>query len=258
VTLGAEKIIDEGAVQHGCYRSMFGVALVALFLPGVCASAETNVKSDGVNRRVIEELSPPWGSIGQVNVAGYRSRIECTGSLVAANVVITAAHCVMDQMRREPLPVDEIHFLAGVRKSKWLGHSTAKCLHFLPGYEYRDKSFSRDIVLITLNDNLNDIPPTELDQTEVQTSDISLVHAAYPADRRYLLTGQFGCHLIKHDPILWLTDCDAHPASSGGPVFIERKEGLKLAAVMVGEGPSGSIAVPIANSFDVSAVRDCP
>jgi protease YdgD len=239
---------------------MLGVAFVAVSLSSVCASAETspNVKSDSVYRRVIEELSPPWGSIGQVNVAGYRSRIECTGSLVAANVVITAAHCVMDQLRREPIPVDEIHFLAGVRKSKWLGHSTAKCLHFLPGYQYADQSFSRDIVLITLNDNLSDITPSELDQTETQTSDISLVHAAYPADRRYVLTGQFGCHLIKHDQNLWLTDCDAHPASSGGPVFIQRKEGLKLAAIMVGAGPAGSVAVPIANSFDVSAVRDCP
>ena len=260
MTLVAKKIIDQRAFEHSCYRSMFGVAFVALFFPSVCASAETspNVKSDSVDRRVIEELSPPWGSVGQVNGAGYRRRIECTGALIAANVVITAAHCVMDPLRREPIPVDEIHFLAGVRKSKWLGHSTAKCLHFLPGYEYRDQSFSRDIVLITLNDNLNDITPSELDQAEAETSDISLVHAAYPADRRYVLTGQFGCHLIEHDPNLWLTDCDAHPASSGGPVFIERKEGLKLAAIMVGAGPSGSIAVPIPSSLDVSAARDCP
>ena len=163
-----------------------------------------------------------------------------------------------ESVRREPLPVDEIHFLAGVRKSKWLGHSTAKCLHFLPGYEYADKSFSRDIVLITLNDNLNDIAPLELDQTDVQSSDISLVHADYPADRRYVLTGQFRCTLIDHDQNLWLTDCDAHPASSGGPVFIQRKEGLKLAAIMVGAGPSGSVAVPIANWLDVLGARHCP
>ena len=247
---------------HRCRKLRWpsGMALVALLLPGVCASAATpaNVTSDSVDRRVIEELSPPWGSVGQVNIAGYRRRIECTGSLIAANVVITAAHCVMDPLQREPIPVDEIHFLAGVRKSKWLGHSTAKCLHFLPGYEYSDESFSRDVVLITLNDTLNDIAPLELDQTEVQSSDISLVHAAYPADRRYVLTGQFGCHLIKHDQNLWLTDCEAHPASSGGPVFIQSKDGLKLAAIMVGAGPSGSVAVPIPSSLDVSAARACP
>ena len=136
---------------------------------------------------------------------------QSTRSLIAANVVITAAHCVMDPWRRQPLSVGEIHFLAGVRQSKWLGHSTAKCLHFLPGYEYVDHSFSRDIVLITLNDNLNDIAPLELDQTEVQGSDLSLVSGIRPTT--YVLTAQFGCHPIKRDQSLWLTDCDARPAS---------------------------------------------
>ena len=250
-------IIDSSVLRCASRPLM---AFVVLLIPSVCASAGTppRVKPDSVDRRVIEELSPPWGSVGQINVAGYRRRIECTGSLIAPNVVITAAHCVMDPSRREPLPVNEIHFLAGVRKSKWLGHSTAKCLHFLPGYQYTHQSFSRDIALITLNDNLNDIVPSELDQTELQGSNISLVHAAYPADRRYVLTGQFGCHLIEHDQNLWLTDCDAHPASSGGPVFIQRKDGLKLAAIMVGAGPAGSVAVPIPSSIDVSAARACP
>jgi protease YdgD len=246
---------------HKLYaQRMLRIACASFLFSSVCASAETppRATSGNVDRRVIEELTPPWGSVGQVNVGGYRRRTECTGSLIAANVVITAAHCVMDPWRRQPFSVGEIHFLAGVRQSKWLGHSTAKCLHFLPGYEYVDHSFSRDIVLITLNDNLNDIAPLELDRTEVQSSDVSLVHAAYPADRRYVLTAQFGCHLIKGDQSLWLTDCDARPASSGGPVFIQMKEGPKLAAIMVGVGPSGSIAVPIANWLDVLGARHCP
>jgi protease YdgD len=244
-----------------CGRGSLGVAGVSFLLASVCAFAQSpprDVSGDG-DRRVIQELSPPWGSVGQVNVAGYRRRIECTGSLIASNVVLTAAHCVMDPWHRKPFPVDEIHFLAGVRGSKWLGHSTARCLHFPPDYEYVDRPFSRDVVLITLKDNLNDIAPADLDRTKVQSSsDISLVHAAYPADQRYVLTGQFGCHLIEHNLNLWLTDCDARPASSGGPVFVQTKEGLKLAAIMIGVGSSGSVAVPIADWIDVSAARNCP
>lgn len=242
---------------------------VALSLTIVGASAQSpspGIAGNG-HSRVIEELSAPWSAIGQINVTGYRRRIECTGSLVATNVVITAAHCIMDSQRQEPFHADQIHFLAGVRRSKWLGHSTARCLHFLPDYEYLGQSdgfpqrvFLRDVVLITLNDDLTDIAPLELDRADVQSSEISLVHAAYPADRRYVLTGQFGCHLLSHDQNLWFTDCDAHPASSGGPVFVQRKEGLKLAAIMVGVlGDSRSVAVPIANWIDVlAAARDCP
>lgn len=224
--------------------------------------------------RAIEALSPPWGAIGQINVTGYRRTILCTGSLIAPNVVISAAHCVMDPWSRKPFPLDQIHFLAGVRGSSWLGHSTARCLHFLPEYEYLGPSgilpnphyqgvphraFFRDVVLIVLKDDLNDIAPLELDHAEVHSSDVSLVHAAYPADRRYVLTGHFGCHLLAQDQDLWFTDCDAHPASSGGPVFIQRREGLKLAAIMVGvTGTSGSVAVPAANWIAVVAERNCP
>ena len=128
---------------------------------------------DSGERKVIEELTPPWGAVGQVNVAGYRQRVECTGSLVAPNIVLTAAHCVTDPSHRKPFPVDEIHFLAGVRGSTWLRHSTAKCVHFPLDYDYGSQSFSKDLVLITLNDNFNDIVAMDLDRTDAQGSDIS-------------------------------------------------------------------------------------
>lgn len=226
------------------------------------------------DRRVIDQLSGPWAAIGQVNVTGYRHARRCTGSLLASNLVITAAHCVMDPWRRKPFPLHQIHFVAGVRGSDWLGHSTAKCLHFPPGYEYVGPSkmlpnlpfqdvprraFLRDVVLIMLKDELNNIAPLQLDLAAVQSSDTSLVHASYPADRRYVLTGHFGCHLLARDQHLWFTDCDTHMASSGGPVFIQRKEDLKLGAIMVGVArESASIAVPAANWIDVAAQRNCP
>ena len=209
--------LDQPAYRRLGFPHVFtlGMTCVSLLLGSVHALSE-----DSGERKVIEELTPPWGAVGQVNVAGYRQRVECTGSLIAPNVVITAAHCVTDPFHRKPFPVDEIHFLAGVRGSTWLRHSTAKCLHFPADYDYGSQSFSKDLVLITLNDNFNDIVAMDLDRTDAQGPDISLIHAAYPADRRYVLTAQFGCHIVTQTQSLWLTNCDARPASSGGPILI--------------------------------------
>ena len=127
----------------------------------------------------------------------------------------------------------------------------------MPGYDYGDRSLARDVALITLQEDLNQVVPVQLGQATID-GDTSLVHAAYPADRRYALTAQFGCKLIAHDQNLWLTDCDARPASSGGPVFVQTKDGLKLAAIMVAVGAKGSVAVSVMNGIDVSAARSCP
>ena len=120
------------------------------------------------------------------------------------------------------------------------------------------RALVRDIVLITLKDHLKDIAPAEMARTEVDDSSISLVHASYAADRRYVLTGHFGCHLLARRDDLWLTDCDTHAASSGGPVFVQAKNDLRLAAVMVGiASKSASIAVP-ASWIDVATEYECP
>jgi hypothetical protein len=125
------------------------------------------------------------------------------------------------------------------------------------GIQQLNVSILRLITNIAIT-RLEDIAPSELDRAGARGSDYFLVYAAYPADRRYVLSAQFGCHLLAQGQGLWLTDCDARPASSGGPVFVQRNDGLKLAAIMVGTGPSGSVAIPIPNWVNLPAARKCP
>lgn len=244
---------------------------VIMFTTGAGSSQDLHPGVIGDDDRIrVEMEGPPWDAVGQVNVAAFRKVLRCTGTLVKSNLVLTAAHCVMDQSKKAPYPLRDIHFVAGVRGAENKGHSTAKCLRFPKDYEYVGPSLpmqevplrtlEKDVVAMVLNEKLTP-EPVPVGEGVVPRPGLRLVHAAYPADRRFVLSAHFNCHLLRADLIkpFWLNDCDTHPASSGGPIFMETEGQLKLVAIMVGMGRGFSnAALPISEWISLTEDTDCP
>jgi protease YdgD len=210
------------------------------------------------NRIAVVSDAPPWNSIGHVNIDGYRRVVKCSGVLVQPNVVLTAAHCVIDPRTHTGFPPHRIHFVQNVHGTRMAGHAKAECLRFLSNYQpgsgdvqdllpRRQRSvqhLARDVVAIVLADPLavDSIPLLDLHDINLG---LGLVHASYPADRRYRLMADFQCRLISTVQHLWITDCDTHPASSGGPIFARVGDILKLGAIVVGGAQKRvTLAVP--------------
>ena len=217
----------------------------------------------------------PWDAIGQVNVVGFDRLDQCTGTLTSPNLVITAAHCVMNPWKKTPYPLHDIHFIAGVRGDAIKGHAKAKCLHFpkdyrfippekirpeLPAQEVRLDSFATDVVAIVLDRKLG-VAPAPLAESLTPRPDLSFVHVAYPMDHRFMPWAHFGCRLLRPDPELpiWYNDCDTYPGSSGGPLFVSTDGTLRLAAIMVGAGEdTPNIALPISDWLELTRNATCP
>ncbi len=257
------------------------IAATLAALVGLAAAEPVNAKdvdrSPGIigtdDREIVDSWDPPWGAIGQVNVSGYRTLGLCTGTLVAPKIVLTAAHCVVDGWKNAPHPANQIHFVAGVRRDKSLGHSTARCVRLPPGYSYLGprriqpdlpiqsvpfESFMRDIAIIVLAESIP-VPPVAMADGNAFAAGLPLTYAAYPSTRRFLLSVDRSCSLLEQADGLWGTDCDSHPGSSGGPILVEQQGELRVAAVLVGTvARVMTIGVPISEWTGISLDDACP
>jgi protease YdgD len=227
-------------------------------LPGVVGADD---------RKAVTASGHPWNAVGQVNIGGYRARGQCTGTLVRPNLVITAAHCLMNEVTSKPHPLRHIHFLSGVRGGTHTASAKAKCLRFLDGYDFVAQKAARGVPLSALYldvaaivlDGALPIEPAAIAVEQAPAPGEPLIHAAYPASRRYQLQAHMGCRLLNapENVPVWLNDCDTEPSSSGGPVFVEADKKLRLAAVMVGAGPRGNTAIPLATWQELLDGKGC-
>ena len=224
--------------------------LVTVMAPGAFAAPDIGKPLRGHDDRVIlDTAESPFSAIGRLNMGSGRQ--FCSGTLIAPDKVLTAAHCLIDARTRKPYRPDQVHFAAGQRRAAIADHARARCL--VPLRRKRQDGapniakYTDDVAIIVLRRPLK-VPQAKLAQAYIADPG-PLSHPAYSKSRPYLLSVHDNCKLLHKSSGMWLTDCDTSHGSSGGPIFANGAADPQLIAVMSGitraRGEVFSIAVPV-------------
>lgn len=221
----------------------------------------TTAIARGQERRSVDSSEWPWSAIGRVNRAGGG---YCTGTLIGARAMLTAAHCLYDPRRQQWTVPSNIHFVAGYSQGNYVAHAVGRTLIIAddyqptPGRTENGVNAGRDWAIVVLASAPAITPLPWDDSNAASPTGTALVQAGYRQDRPHVLSIDADCQVTGEVPRLGvlLHDCAATQGDSGSPLLVRAGDRYTVAGIHVGtasvDGVERGIAVP-ATAFAATA-----
>lgn len=235
-------------------------AILFMILAGAVLLADTRPAAalDLERRRMLTtQEHEPWKGVGRVNVATYSEQGMCTGTLIADDLVITAAHCVYSSRTGNMHRPENVHFVAGWRRGTAAAHRKAKDIVVHPDYRFGTSlsldQIGSDLALIRLERPILGSEATPFPITGLPRPDTPMTLISYRRDRAHALTRQDGCTMNATRAEVIVLMCDITYGASGSPVFAEVDGEKRIVAVISAKGVDRSSRRQLAFAVRVDA-----
>ena len=219
-------------------RGPVWLAAALVFLVAGIAGAATPGIVGRDDRRPLLRADPSLDAVGRVNHGGS----FCTGTLIAPDQVLTAAHCLWDEREHHLVTPGELHFLAGWRRGRYAGHAVAVSIDMATdirlGANGTPADPLTDWAVLTLErplagPTLRPMPFAGAAEREQVANGAALARIGYGRDRPHLPVLVEPCRILGSARAgrLLLHDCDATYGDSGSPILIRTPGGYAMVAM---------------------------
>lgn len=204
-----------------------GLVAAFLALSLFSSAGETNAQE----LTITEATRAEWIAVGQVRGRGETGSI-CTGTLIAPDKVLTAAHCVTHPVTGKIRPFYNINFVAGWHFGANEGASAASNVQLHPAYRSGQNAnlgpqhranFSVDLALITLRDPIRSAAPFPIAPHSFVAGPAAVL--GYQNKNQDALIDYLGCQAKTTDAVFLALSCAVKSGTSGGPVFKRAEDG---------------------------------
>ncbi|CUH53421.1 S1 family peptidase [Shimia sp. R11_0] len=191
-------------------RALKRLALIAALLPAAVA-AET--------RQPVTQALPGEAAVGRLVVSG---RAMCTGALISADTVLTAAHCLYDQRSGKRVQMSRIEFQAGLKAGKAVAVRSVVRASVHPQYEHRSKGNAQvgsDLALLKLSRPIskNNVLPMRYG-ANLSSGDMLGV-LSYTVSNRADPILEYPCRVLARQGETLVMSCEVEFGASGAPVL---------------------------------------
>jgi V8-like Glu-specific endopeptidase len=230
-------------------KRIFRIAAAAMLIAGAGPAVAENPRSAAT-------AVPGWEAVGRLNIAGSSM---CTGSLIAPDLVLTAAHCLFDLKTGSRVSAHRIKFEAGLngRKAKARRMVAKAVIH--PAYRHfgsrRDQT-SYDLAVLRLDSPISsaEIRPLLVAAAPLRGDSVDVM--SYSLGRATRPSLQKGCEVLAAKQETLVMTCRVEHGASGSPVR-QRRPGAapQLGSVVTAKAQLGSRRVSLAAAFS-QALQD--
>ncbi|WP_372575050.1 trypsin-like serine peptidase [Ruegeria jejuensis] len=207
-------------------------AFLFLFL-SLCLSLPLQAQNSGLRRLTDREDLLGWEAVGKLELGGGS---YCTGTLIARDLVLTAAHCAVSKSTGKRFEPGQIIFKAGYSDGRALADREVTQIAVPENFQINGPNgpdrIRADVALLRLAAPipLDVADPFALHSGNIHGAEISV--SSYGQGRDEAISRQRSCRILNREEGLIVVDCDVTFGSSGSALLARSDSRWQILSVL--------------------------